>query len=362
MDVQYKDEIKRHIGEGLRNKLFSGAAVGVCSLDHSGKTERTVQYDGYTEPNEKKYTIHEKTLFDLASLTKPIVTATSILHLIHTNMVGWQERLGSLLSIHSNKEQENIKLLHLLSHSSGLPAHRAYDKLFDLDNGKQMKEAVLNHILQEKLHGPPGSITEYSDLGYILLGSIIEKKTGMNLDDFWQNRIAESFGIKKGLFYSKNVERGPQKCVATAWYPRSNKPVCGVVNDNNCRVMGGVAGHAGLFGNLDCVLLFCEKLMKVFLGKEKIDVFSNSLLQKALTKGDSTWTCGFDTPSVNGPVTGNVFSQKSFGHLGYTGTSLWMDMERRISVVILTNRILFDAPKERINTFRRTVHQTVLGK
>jgi len=362
MAVQFKEMIQSYIEEGLKNKLFSGAAVGVCSLDHSGKSEQTVLYGGYTEPIEKKYYVHEKTLFDLASLTKPIVTATSILHLLQTKVVEWQERLGSLLSVPINKEQEKITLSHLLSHCSGLPAHRAYNELLEADNHKLMKEAVLNHILQEKPHGLPGSITEYSDLGYILLGCIVENKTGMNLDVFWQNRIAESFGIKRGLLYTKNVDRGPDKCVATAWHPRSNKPVCGIVNDDNCRVMGGVAGHAGLFGNMERVLLFCEKIMKLFLGKEEIDVFSNSLLRKALTKGNSTWTSGFDTPSVNGPVTGNAFSDKSFGHLGYTGTSLWMDMENGVSVVILTNRILFETPKEKINDFRRIVHQTVLGK
>lgn len=362
MVVQYKDELKSHIKQGLKNKLFSGVAIGVCSLDHSGKTRRTFLYNGYTEPINKKYRIHEQTFFDLASLTKPIVTTTSILHLIQTKVIDWQERLDSLLSVHANKEQKNITLSHLLSHCSGLPAHRAYGELFKASSHEKMKEAVLNHLLQEKLYGLPGSITEYSDLGYILLGYIVERKTGRYLDDFWQNRIAEPFRIKEGFIFSKNVDRGPKKYVATARYPQSNKPVCGIVNDDNCRLMGGVAGHAGLFGNLESVLLFCEKLMKLFLGKEKIDIFSNSLLQKALTKGNSTWTCGFDTPSVNGPVTGNVFSDNSYGHLGYTGTSLWMDMKKGCSVVILTNRVLFDTPKEKINTFRRLVHQTVLGR
>ncbi len=356
-----KEKIKRQIHQALEINLFSGAAVGFCRINQKGKISRKLIYGGYTEKNDQKNPVSSEILFDLASLTKPIVTVSSILHLLYSGLIDWQDNIESLLSTPVSKEKKKITLEKLLSHCSGLPAHRPYYDIFNKKKEGGVKEKITQHILTDKLIATPGLKTEYSDLGYILLGNIIEKKTETSLDEMWKRKIAPGYSLEDKIIFLKNREIGPEKCVATAVNVKTGKSVCGIVNDDNCRIMGGVAGHAGLFGTLDGVLLFCEKVIKQYTEQETSSLYSYDILQKALKKGASTWTCGYDTPSSSGSVTGKYFSKSSFGHLGFTGTSFWMDMAKRVAVVILTNRVLMETSKDEINDFRKTIHNSVMG-
>jgi len=354
-------EAKKYIITSLNNKLFSGAAVGFSKYDNSGDFKRCLTYDGFTENIEKQYPVKRDIFFDLASLTKPLTTVLCILNLISEGKIHWQERLSSLLSQRVNQNKTDITLYQLLTHSSGFPAYRPYYKKLKQYHYNKAKKKIIDCILDEKLEYLPGRKTIYSDLGYILLGHIIESKTGEKIDEFWERTIAKSFHLKKKILYLKNSVLGPDKCVATSIGSSASQPVTGIVNDDNCRVMGGIAGHAGLFGTLEGVLSICEKLFKQYENICVYDTYANSVLREALSRrSESSWVCGFDTPSIYNSVAGQYFSRKSFGHLGYTGTSFWIDMKKGIIVVVLTNRVYMKTSKERMNQFRRVIHNKIM--
>ena len=135
----------------------------------------------------------------------------------------------------------------------------------------------------------------------------------------------------------------------------------GVVHDENCRAVGGVAGHAGLFGTVEGVLELCNHLVRQLRGEETHPAYSNEKLRQLLTRhGESTWMYGFDTPSIKGSSSGMYFSDQSAGHLGFTGTSFWIDLARGISVVLLTNRVHPTRENYGIRKFRPLFHDIVM--
>lgn len=359
--IPVNKRIKEYILSALNNEMFSGVAVGISTLTKSGNFERFLTYAGFTESVKLKYPINKDILFDLASLTKPLATVLCTLNLINEGIVDWREKLDSLLCGNVDQRKKEITLYHLLSHSSGLPAYKPYYERIRHGDYTLGQQQIINFILKEHLERRPGQTRKYSDLGYILLGHIIEKKSGERFDEFWKRKIADPFHLNKKLIFLKNRDLGAEQCVATSVDPVSLKPVCGIVNDDNCRIMGGVAGHAGLFGTLDGVVSICEEIVKEYKDLSSCGAYTNSILRKALTrKSHSTWLCGFDTPSVQNSSAGQYFSKKSVGHLGYTGTSFWVDMEKGIIVVVLTNRVYMKTSKERMNNFRKTIHNIIM--
>ncbi len=355
-------EIKRHIVTSLNKRIFSGAAVGFSKREKGGKFKRFTTYCGHTASDIfSKDEVKKETLFDLASLTKPLVTTLCILHLLYKGTIQWNEKLNSLLSKDVGADKTEITLHQLLSHSAGLPAHRPYHKYLKTFDAHLVKEAMIQRILNEPTVYLPGSKNIYSDLGYILLGNIIEIKTGRALNEFWREIIAGPLDLQKDLLFLKNKDVGPEKCVATILDKHSSRPVYGIVNDDNCRIIGGVSGHAGLYGTLRGVLSICELLLNQCEERVSFQAYSNAYLIKALTRlPQTTWVCGFDTPSSENSVTGKYFSESSFGHLGYTGTSFWIDREKKVIVAVLTNRVYMKTTKEQMNNFRKNIHDRIM--
>jgi len=359
--ISVKRQIEQYLLTSLNNNIFSGAAVGCSTLKKRCDFKRILTYIGFTENEEKKYVVDKNILFDLASLTKPLATVLCTLNLINEGVVNWQEKLSSLLSRKVDEQKAEITLFHLLSHCSGLPAYRPYYQQIKDGYYEQGKKKIVESILAEPLVADPGQKSIYSDLGYILLGQIIETKSGQKINEFWQRIIGDSFHLSNKICYLKNNDLGPERCVATTINPVTLKPVCGIVNDDNCRIMGGVAGHAGLFGTLEGVVSICEKLIEQSKEISTCTAYSNELLKKTFKKRPlSTWTCGFDTPSIRDSLAGQYFSEKSVGHLGFTGTSFWIDLEKSIVVVVLTNRVYMKTPNERMNTFRKNIHNIIM--
>lgn len=356
-----KKECEKNIITSLNNNVFSGAAVAFSQLGREGNFKRILTYGGKSCKSGEKCEVNKETLFDLASLTKPLVTVLCTLHLIEDGIIDWQEKIDSLLCQKVEQGKEEITLFHLLSHCSGLPAHKPYYKECENKDDSAARETIIKKIVAEPLVYIPGQSTVYSDLGFILLGHIIEKKRGARLDDIWEKNIARPFRLQNKLLFLKNDKLGPKRRVATPYNSCVTKSGFGVVNDDNCRVMGGVAGHAGLFGTLEGVLTSCENILKQYKKIIPCKPYSNKVLKKALKKmSRSSWTCGFDTPSLHNSLSGDYFSQKTVGHLGYTGTSFWIDLEKNAIVVVLTSRTHLKKGKEEINKFRRTIHNTIM--
>ena len=215
--------------------------------------------------------------------------------------------------------------------------------------------------MDEKLCFSPGTDTTYSDLGFILLGFLIEDITGKSLDIFWKENIAVPLGLDQELFFPKMNPIDPEVCVATRNCKEGDNLLTGVVHDHNCKAMGGVGGHAGLFGTAPAVLSFCEHIVEQFKGREKDPLYSPFLLIKLLERQvGSDWTFGFDTPAKNNSSSGIYFTKGSRGHLGFTGTSFWIDFDRNIVIVVLTNRVHLSSDLEGIRKFRPLIHDTIM--
>lgn len=342
----------------LDKAVFPGAAVGI-SLWNGVKYDRNIYHYGLAQSYPESVQLTRDTFFDLASLTKPLATVPALLSLMEEGRITWKSTLGEIFTDEIPKNKINITIKQLMSHCSGLPAHKEYfKKLLKITGSK--KKSLFSWIVNEKLVYPPGNYFLYSDLGFILLGFIIEKISGENLDEYVTKNIYTPLNLQNSLFYAKKEKRG-LAYAATEICPWIGKILTGTVHDDNCRALGGAAGHAGLFGTIDGVVQWCEHLLSQLKGRSKHPFYGNELLRKAVTKeGISGWTPGFDTPSVKGSSSGHFFSAASFGHLGFTGTSFWTDPQKEIIVVLLTNRVHPGRHNELIRKFRPLFHDTVM--
>lgn len=321
---------------------------------------------GYAALQPQLIKMNVATFFDLASLTKPLATTLAILCLIKEKKISLNEPLYSLLEKSLPPDKKNITLKQLLAHSSGLPAHREYyKKLIDYPLHRR-KNLIISWLLREKLFWSPGTKVLYSDLGFILLGRIVEIKGGDNLDIFVAKRIYKPLGLENGLFFRPACRNELEKkeFAATEDCAWRHKILCGEVHDDNCYAMGGVAGHAGLFGDIESVLRLTVFILDQWLGRASHPNYRNSDLQYFLKKRrdveENTRTLGFDTPAKSCSSGGRFLSATSVGHLGYSGTSFWIDPVKELVIVLLTNRIHCSRNNEKIRKFRPVFHDAVI--
>jgi CubicO group peptidase (beta-lactamase class C family) len=349
--------IDKIINESLINSVFSGCSVGFLVRDAGGFIGDIHSY-GFTGEDKSDLEANKKSIFDLASMTKPLVTSLSLLPLLEEGKVGLDDRLVRFFGSRAAGKEE-ISLFQLLTHSSGLPAHQPFYKELIKFPEKERKDTLIDMILAEELCYQPGTDNIYSDLGFMLLGNIIEIISGESLDCYWERKIITPLGLEKGLFFTNKRKIGTGVCVDTGKCGWSQNRLCGKVNDDNCRAVGGVAGHAGLFGSVDAVLSMCENLLLQFRDVRQHPAYSGATLRKVLDKKHGTWVFGFDTPSPGGSSSGRHFSAKSIGHLGFTGTSFWIDLQKEIAVVFLTNRVFYGDNLEPIKKLRPLLHDTI---
>ncbi len=345
------------IGKALAERVFSGASVGVASP----QTGPMVFSFGRTDFYEQKHKINPSTFFDLASLTKPLVTVLSLAVLIEQGKLSFDTKIGDISEEFTIIDKKNITIGNLLSHCSGLPAHRNYfTRILEVEKNKR-EDVLIGWILAEGLLGRPGEVTVYSDLGYILLGKIIEVAANQKIADFWQSNITRPLELEKELLFGDGGNRDLDNYAATGFDPCTGKLLCGTVHDDNCRLMGGIAGHAGLFGTTVGVLQLCMQLVAIWHKRGTLLPFSGEVFRSFCPKKvGTTWANGFDTPSMLNSSSGKYFQQPSIGHLGFTGTSFWIDLKREITVVFLTNRVLSAQDNAKIKLLRPMLHNTVL--
>ncbi len=372
--------LDRLFEKALKSGLFPGAVLTVAT---GGEVVFEAAWGGVTHvPWSAR--VSPGTVYDLASLTKPLATALSVMALIERGKLHLDDTLGSFLSeVPLDKIQISIR--HLLGHTSGLPAYRPfYKELIHLAPDSRLLE-MKKLLLAEPLVSPPGTQAGYSDLGFMLLGWVIESLTGKGLADAAQELVFEPLHVK-GLYFPLTstpaigqISPGPpltkgeredlrdgccKGLVApTEVCPFRKRVVCGEVHDLNAWVTGGVSGHAGLFGTAGSVAKLLLRLLDIYKGRSNVPNFPKGLLQEfwRIQGSDtgSTWALGFDTPSPAGSSAGSSFSPRSIGHLGFTGTSFWMDLEHEILVVLLANRTFPKADREsqaEMRQFRPLLH------
>lgn len=351
------DEI---IKKAIKKSVFSACSIAVSVRKSNGFLREELHY-GYTELTRSYGRVNRYTYFDLASLTKPLVTALSIAALVDENVLCLNDSLASCSNWKNiPADKSSITIRDLLCHSSGLPPHREFFKKLVHITPEQRKETVKNWIINEKLQYLPGSRNEYSDLGYILLGILIEEKTAMSLDGFWRENVIGRQKIEKRFLFSGDEHLSPFTCAFTH-FSGDEAFQCGTVHDENCRALGGVCGHAGLFGTAASVLQLCETVMDQYKNRGKSILPDAAVLKQFLKKEkNSSWSCGFDIPAESNSSCGKLFSRESRGHLGFTGTSFWMDLEREIIVVLLTNRVHCSNDNGEIKKYRPLVHDCIM--
>ncbi len=355
--LDMESHIERLFGKSIAEKVFPGAVLGFSSIKNS-ELQRKIYFFG--SPDGSKRLVDKKTFYDLASLTKPLVTVLSLLSLMSEKKIDWNVHIESLLPFDIPEEKRNISIFQLMSHCSGLPAYRPYYKKLKNVPYILRKEKIIEYILQEELVNSPGTKSLYSDLGYILLGHIIEKITGKTLDYYWKKKIVSPLSLQKEIIFPIKDERKNRIFASTGVSFEEEDPI---VHDENSRILGGVSGHAGLFGTGEGVLALCENILLQWNNISFHPSYSNKDLKVALKRAeDEQWTPGFDTPSSVGSSSGKYFSKCSVGHLGFTGTSFWIDLEKSIVVVLLTNRVFWGNENNKIREFRPVIHDLVMNE
>ncbi len=366
MDIKKNSELLRAAGtvfdEALDRGVFPGAAISVFWRSENEENELFSGCYGYTEPFDKKIAVNDRIFYDLASLTKPLVTVLLLAVLLDKKKFNLTDCLSDLSVLEVPADKKKITIAQLMSHSSGFAAHYPYYvKLLGFDPPVR-KERVIEWILNDQLVYKPGEKHLYSDLGFILLSHIVERVEGVSLGELFEKEISGPLELEKELFFPV-LSNYPEDTVfaPTEVCPWSYRLLCGEVHDDNCRSLGGVAGHAGLFGTIGAVTTLCRYIMDIYNGNINNPLISQETLKQLVERrGNSTWACGFDMVSKLYSSSGKYFSPSSIGHLGYSGTSFWIDLEKRIGVVLLTNRVCPTRANEGIKRFRPKIHNVIM--
>lgn len=354
------EEISNAMTGALSENVFPG---GVLIVSVKGKVIFFEAYGFANKLSLQKMTKH--TVFDLASFTKPLATALAAMKLVEEGSLGLEDELGAILSQFKNTEKTNISIKNLLLHNSGFPDYRPYYlKLSDFKQNE--RQSALRYLLvNEPLICKPGEKSLYSDLGFMVLRWVVENISGCRLDHFVDEKIYRPLGLENLFFIDLESESKKKKnriFAATEFCLWRNMLLEGVVHDENAYAVGGIEGHAGLFGTASDVNQLLSHLLFAFHGLSKQSIINQELIKKFLSRHKgSDRVLGFDTPSLTGSSSGRYFSYNTVGHLGFTGTSFWMDIEQSVIVTLLTNRIHTLRDNLKIKDFRPVLHDTIMA-
>ncbi|HEX9154091.1 MAG TPA: serine hydrolase domain-containing protein [Nitrospira sp.] len=366
------DAIQTAMDQAVQDGVFPGAVLAVRVYG----AMRCIVVSGRLSSDPPGEPVQASTVYDLASLTKPLVTVTSVLLLVQGGRLRLEDAIQQHLGELGGAPIGQATLRDLLTHSAGLPGWRPlYERLeskrYEEGRGQPavIRQAVLQLIRGEPLIYGRGERSLYSDLGFILLGLAIERVASLTLDQQFQRAVAEPLEARPLLFAplkatasetAKKPSVSLSKIAPTEWDEWRGRLLHGEVHDENAAAMGGVAGHAGLFGTAEAVLaisgawLRAHRMQSSILDGELVRTFT----KRQSDIPQSSWALGWDTPSAPSS-SGSFFSPESFGHLGYTGTSIWIDPQRELEVVLLSNRVHPSRKNDMIRAFRPKIHDLV---
>jgi serine-type D-Ala-D-Ala carboxypeptidase len=307
--------------------------------------------------------VNQNTMFDLASLTKPLATATSIMALVRDGKLTLESRLGQIISEFKNTEMNEIRIDNLLSHTSGLPDYHPYFSVLEKYPLGERKTQLRNILVNTPLENPIGSQTLYSDLGFMILSWIIERAARCRIDRFVNDEVFKPIGVENLFYQDLQYKKKNAEYAATEICPWRKILVEGVVHDENAFAVGGIEGHAGLFGTAEDIHRLLEHILTIYTDDFFKGLFPAPLVKIFLQRFNNfNRALGFDRPSDENSSSGHLFSRESVGHLGFTGTSFWMDLQRSIIIILLTNRIHPDRKNEKIKQFRPLLHDAIMSK
>ncbi len=339
------------IARAIRDGAFPGAQV---LIGRNGAIVYDKAFGGLTyAPESPRVTL--STMYDLASLTKVVATTTAVMRLCDEGKLRLGDRLVDILPACDNHGKDKITIRNLLLHNGGLPP---FKRLFLTCTSP---EQVLDSVYQTEMIYRTGDSTVYSDFDFILLGKIVEKLSGVSLDRYVDSVFFEPLGMTRTMYTPPASYLGN---IAPTEYDSvyRKRLVQGIVHDENAYALGGVSGHAGLFATASDLAVFLQMLMNGgsyagvrYLNPETVRLFTTK------ETPSSTRLLGWDTKTVTGYSTaGTLFGPQSFGHTGFTGTSLWVDPDRNLFVIFLTNRVHPTRANSKIARVRPELHDAVV--
>ena len=379
-----KDLVRGLLREGLEADIFPGAQAAIF---HEGRLIGPVcvgmTSHAHSAPRDgPPSAVEATTRYDLASLTKALVTAPLTWYALGQGLMSPESPIGQWLGewVQNDVERAQVTVRHLLTHTSGLPAwlplyHSA--ALAHPGGDRAGVAAVVRRLaLSVTPVGPPRMESCYSDLGYILLGILLERALGRPLDELAEEVIFTPLGMRSAGFVRLIEGERLMEAVAATEETEARPGagcVSGEVHDENAWALGGVAGHAGLFGTCEDVVRFCEALLKADGGPPAPWPIPSAMVRWAMSGRSAaidsfglrlgSYLGGLDTPSDTGSTAGPYLATSpagvTVGHLGFTGTSMWIDRSRQLAVVLLTNRVHPNRDREGIRDFRVRFHEEV---
>lgn len=309
--------IDRVVGNAIAAGGFPGAAVIV------GRHGAIVWEKGYgtVRVGSSAAVDPERTLYDLASLTKVVATSAAAMVLVDRGRLGLDDKVGRWLPEFRTGDKSRVTVRHLLEHRSGLPAGR------ELPSGDPVEARRL--VLRTPVDTDPGAYSEYSDLGPIVLGMVIERVTGERLDRFVRRTLHAPLGMRSTTFR-------PSGALASRVAPTEPSVPRGEVHDPSARALGGVAGNAGLFSTAGDLAVYAQFMLE--RGSQRgVRLVSDSTVARFTRRGPrDRQALGWETCAGGGSC-GRLLGPTAYGHTGFTGTSLWIDPERDLFVIVLTN-------------------------
>lgn len=321
------DVVMQH---AINDSVFPGGVVGIMK-DGVMVWQQGYGYHDYTKTKR----VSSNTVYDLASVTKIMATTTSMMKLVSDGAVDLDEPVSKYIGEFNTDDKQNITLRHLLLHTSGLPAFRIYvDKL-------KSRDEIIEAVRNEPLINEPGNEYVYSDLGFILLAEVVYEATGKHVDEFAGDEIFNKLDMydttynpyKHGSRFSGRI---PPTEIDTIY---NRGAVQEVAHDERAYFMGGIAGHAGLFSTAEDISKYAFMLLNggSYGGENVIDEEVVSLFTSHQSPLNHRGL-GFDRKSEGFSSAGELTGSQTFGHLGFTGTSLWIDPDENIAIILLANR------------------------
>ena len=356
-----KEIIDKQMTSAVAADVFPGASLLVASQ------HKIVHLEHYGLKQISGKPVDDSTIFDIASLTKPLATTLAIMHMVQSGTIQLDQKLSTIFSEKIASDKAEITILQLLCHQSGLPAHRPYFERLSNEPQHKRSDLILKMIFDEPLVYKPGNKTEYSDLGFMVLDAAIKRITGYRLDTYVLQNIYHPLGLNApffiDLFQQSDIQK--EKFAATEKCPWRKKILVAEVHDDNAYVLGGICGHAGLFGTAMDVYRLLDILLGVYHNHPE-QKYSHDVINRKWLRAFFQIPCGaqrplgFDIPTPPTSSSGTFFSNNSIGHLGFTGTSFWIDLNRSIIIILLTNRVHPNRDNNRIRSFRPRIHDIIM--
>jgi serine-type D-Ala-D-Ala carboxypeptidase len=366
-------EVEQAFNDAVARRVFPGATAvvrkGAEVVFEGAFGHRTL----LPEPREMKI----ETVFDLSSLTKVFATTIAVMMLAREGKLRLDDRVTRYFPNFGVHGKDRVTFRNLLAHCSGLAAWRPFYKLItDIERGGKVnfmsspgaKQQIYDEVHREKPEAPVGTKAIYSDLNFITLGEAVEQATGVSLHRFCNERIYRALGLTAtgfidiSLARTRKLQPVQEMFAATENCPSRKRLLIGEVDDDNAFAMGGVAGHAGLFAPVHAVDRIAAELIACYKGRSALvpQKIIREFWTRDATVPGSTWALGWDTPSPDRSSSGHHFPKTAVGHLGFTGTSIWIDPEREIAVSILTNRVHPSRENQAIRDFRPKIHDLIM--